>query len=793
MFLPFSVSPLRTVMSFIQPLSKCPALLILMFSLMFTAVPSRADESEYEQVARNFLTYLRTDKTIVSGRIIEQNRLAPASPITVAYQADLTGGGYLLIAASRQLTPIKAYSLTGDFDTLPAPVRQFLLSELEAGIRALAAVRTPQSTTPSVNEQRWDFLLTLDQVRVPLSYDPPAILLTTRWEQGYPYNKYLPEISGEHVLAGCVNIALAQLMNYYGHPENGHGVVSYKWERENEESRFLKSICDHPYHWDNMPDTLEGFVPEYQTDETARLICDLAVANHTDFGIDASSTYVHISTLIENFGFSSDIRKLNNSENPNLFMPTLISEINALRPVLLELLVDQSGHLAVADGYNEDINLGTSIHINMGWGGHADDFYYLDETVDTDGISALNIIYNLEPCSQPLCFVNLEAADGMEATTLSGVFDYNVDTDRYEVNLKGSTTFSGINGFFLSVYDTNSVLQNSFYQSQSLEDNLQFAPGRYILKVSLYDDFNSFFDYDPNDAAYSITFSTEVLTQTELTDIETDLDKPPVINNDFHSLVLGKTDDAPHRILIDARDENGDAVQLSVSSSNPWAVQAWIEADILCLTPIAGAAGTAADITVTAAANGKRIQKSFVVMVSDQAVSLGDEFEIQGTFDDQADVNTHKVILEGPCTITGYNGYANQTFYTSVTDSSGTIAVPPVNGPIDQTFQQGVYTVSVSMMENPGGGGPYYDYATYNHWYRITVQCPETTLDTDGVAALLGIDSSNPVVLEHAIRILQVLTRTDIPTGSLPVTDITGDGKIGMEEAIVILRRLAQL
>ena len=71
-----------------------------------------------------------------------------------------------------------------------------------------------------------------------------------------------------------------------------------------------------------------------------------------------------------------------------------------------------------------------------------------------------------------------------------------------------------------------------------------------------------------------------------------------------------------YRILIDARDENGDTVALQVDNSNPSAVQAVLNKNVLEITPVTGAGKIATKITVKASANNKTAEKSFVVMVS---------------------------------------------------------------------------------------------------------------------------------------------------------------------------------
>ncbi len=504
--------------------------LTIFFLIAFNTMTVFGSENEYETVARNFLKYIKSDKEIVETRIIKDNALDNSlSGIDIGFLANLENGGYILISISKRLTPVKAYSLKGNFDTLPPAYKRFLTGEAEYNVRTLATTgRTPQSTTDQENIERWNFLLNLQQYRTPLIYTPDTHLLTTTWNQDSPYNKFLPEVNGEKVVAGCVNIAMGQLMKYYGYPSAGKGVAYHEWNGEQ-----LKAILYRPYNWANIPDALNSTVPDYKVDEVARLIRDLAIANYTDLSTDNSGASANISALIDNFGFSTGIMEINNTDNVTLFFSTLKDEIDAERPVLLLL----PGHMAVADGYASD-EAGKKIHLNLGWGGHDDDYYFLDQHIITDSYDfspVLEIYYNIKPCDGGGCSVNLEAEDVQDGLNINGKFDYERDADRYNVYLKGNTTITGtIEGysnqaFYISVYDSNNV--RLFSSNDTVSGT--FATGRYTIRVSLYGEGGGFYSYDINHDNYTVSIVTDTLTDTEKNTVDAGLDKPPVIFNDF--------------------------------------------------------------------------------------------------------------------------------------------------------------------------------------------------------------------------------------------------------------------
>lgn len=344
--------------------------------------------------------------------------------------------------------------------------------------------------------------------------------------------------------------------------------------------------------------------------------------------------------------------------------------------------------------------------------------------------------------------------------------------------------------------------------NEAISENL--TSDLYTIEISLCNEAGSCYSYNDEYIDYSVDISTEDLTPDEKTVIDNTLDVQPVINNNFRDILLNSSNPKTYKILIDARDENGDPINLSVTNTNANAVEAVLNQNILALTPVVGASNIAGNITITASANNKTVQKSFVVMVSDEDIHFGKEFIVRGIFEDQEDFNRHKVIMDGPCAITGYNGYLNQGFYSSVTDEYENELEPPVapvDNVINRQFTRGVYTLGAALKENPSDEyGAYYDYKPgENDQYRLTISCPEANDSLGNIANILGIDLTGTIEmgdmdgngqldLSDAIAAMQVLC------GTTPSTlvfyreaDVNNDCRIGLAEVIYILQYLAGL
>ena len=707
-------------------------LVCLFFGLSVQPVSAASDSERYRSIAENFLKFKGSTKQIHTQNALKDGERA------VGYVMELEGGGYILVPATRYLPPVKAYSLSGDFDDLPPWYADFLLQELKL-LQNFKTVRSGGAKTG--NSDKWDFLLNYQRKNTRSSYTPDTFLIKTKWAQGYPYNKKLPKISSEHVAAGCVQIAQAQLMKYHQHPQRGTGVASHTWN-----GQLLTTILSKNYHWENMPEELSAATPEHMQDELALLIRDLGIVNRASSDGSGTAALTNISGLIEFFGYANVIKTITNQDE-DLFFSELKNEIDNSRPVLLGL----PGHQTIADGYASDPT-GKKFHINFGWNGHDDDFYYLNETIAAGGSTfdttppGLDIIYNIRPCTGSGCYSTLEPDDSLTGAQISGTFASEDDADNYEVWLKGTTSFNGARTgyagqpFFIMVYDAEGNLIRSGADNSGLTLS---APGKYKISVSLKNE-NRTLAYSYNDDAaynaYTIDISTGSLTDSEISAIE-NRDEAPVINNVFKDIVIAGT----HRIRIDSADADGDTVSLSAASSDG-DVSATISDDVLTLTPSVSKGHS--DITITADANGKQTQKSFTVLVNDQDFYRGTSFVISGNFENQSDSDQYQVLLDGNCTITGNNGYANQAFFTGVTDSDGTDVVSMTDQQISRNFSQGAYHIGTSLNGNDG----VYPWEADHSEYTLTVSCPDASASIDDIAELLGIDTGTGVLISGYVR-----------------------------------------
>lgn len=378
-------------------------------------------------VAYKFITYLGETYTIDKIEPLEE------SDEIVGYLVHLQPYGYILVAGDTVRVPIKAYSLISDFHSLPSAYVKMLLNELK--ISASAKLQLSKSTAKNrpeeINSEYWEFLtqakiLSRKSLR---NYTPDTFLLTTKWAQSYPYNKLNPKIGEQLTLTGCVQTALAQLMRYHAHPSSGSGVFVHKtWWNDQP----LTAVMNRPFNWNAMPDSLTGSntysvnssVPEYQQDEVAALMRDLGIFNLATFGTEGTSAVFYYSDFERAFGYAPIA--VMNSDNINFFS-TIRNEIDNLRPVLLEM----PGHMAVTDGYASD-ETGKKIHVNIGWGGGFNDYYYLDQTNIIGSYTYYpqhTIYYNIKPCQGGECNPYIPTESGKPPVIDSSLNDIVISSE----------------------------------------------------------------------------------------------------------------------------------------------------------------------------------------------------------------------------------------------------------------------------------------------------------------------------------------------------------------------------
>ena len=502
--------------------------------------------NEYENVAKNFLIYQNAKVGIKSFEILKYKG------DEVGYLFNLKDKGYIIIPISKTISPVKAFSFDRNYNDLPPKYKTFLLMRLYEAYKSKTLAKSIKSTISN----RWNFLENYKPILHRRLFAPNKILLTTSWDQDYPYNKYLPKLGDKNVVAGCVQVAVAQVMKYWNYPKIGKGVLSRDiplYSGSNyEKTDHLIAYLHRYYDWSLMPNDAVN-AKEYAKESVARLMSDLLVVDNVKYaGTTATSADINMQALVENFGYSNSIKRVSNSDKD--IKSIIQDQIDNAQPVIISF----STHMAVVDGYKDD-DSGDFVHINLGWGGMANDYYDID--VDnsagnyTLSSTPINIIYNIKPCSKEAgdCYKNLESSDKINGLNITGVFDYPNDTDKYKLFLSGDTTLQGSRGygnqaFYISIYNS----KNELVKESDEAISINLPADLYTVVVSLEGSSNSY-TYDANYAQYSVNIATDLLSENEKSSILQNISSLSYMQ-DIKDRAISTSDIIP----IYAYDTNGD-------------------------------------------------------------------------------------------------------------------------------------------------------------------------------------------------------------------------------------------
>lgn len=213
-------------------------------------------------------------------------------------------------------------------------------------------------------------------VAVPSMAQVPY-MVKTAWHQNAPYNNLCPK----GMLAGCVAIAMAQVMNYHQYPLHGIGKSSYKWKNKTLSANYANTW----YRWDDM---------EGEDISVAQLVYHCGVSVWMDYSdyFSGSNEYYAKSALTDFFGYSEDIKlEARNKYTDEEWAALLKANLDKGWPIIYS----SGGHTFVVDGYNKD----GLFHTNQGFGYVSEDYTY---TLDKlGGKSSSTALVNIHPADNP--------------------------------------------------------------------------------------------------------------------------------------------------------------------------------------------------------------------------------------------------------------------------------------------------------------------------------------------------------------------------------------------------------
>ena len=473
--------------------------LLSLFLIASTTLAKRINEETARKIAIEFLTskrHINTDVKICNPYISTRSVVSEAGYF-IFNSTD--GKGFAIVAAEDELPEIIGYSATGHIDSqsMSDGLKLFLesYSQYVEDIRKGVAIASDYSATRSST--------------LPAEVEP---IVKTQWNQPAPFNKYCPD----DCPAGCVAVAMGQIMNYHKWPNIGTGASFTTYNGKAISVDFSKS----EYRWDLMKNTTKELKEDEEAaDAVAKLLFDCGIALKMNYSKNGSSAFdKNVPLALFNFfGYKHTTLVY---DSPNYYsskeewLVKMKQEIVDGRPIYYSASSpkgggqDAAGHAFVISGYDEK----DMVHVNWGWGGK-DDGYYDIFRLDpgayafTDGQTA---IYGIVPNTDgidgdylPLPAISTIKTDATELASIgTGYESFNISVGKiFNFNPISAKWSYGIglydnNGNFMKKIQTGnfSITLEPYYYRQdiafacSLPSDIQ--DGEYIVKM--------FFKYDGN-------------------------------------------------------------------------------------------------------------------------------------------------------------------------------------------------------------------------------------------------------------------------------------------------------
>lgn len=353
---------------------------------------------------------------------------APANATDLYYVFDRgTDEGFIIVSGDDRTEPVLGYCDQGsfDYDRLPDAMKEWLesyaeeLRYLQSAPRAKAAAALP--THPAV-----------------------APLMTTKWNQGDPYNYYSPEFFNQgKSVTGCVATALAQVL-YYNRAKSTNVVLEDipAWDggtKDPETGEVLHNEgvpAGTVIDWENCRDTYSGNEPLKAKQAVGKLMYvagAMVRMNFTNSGSGAVTAYA-ASSCIKYFGYNPDCRGVYRSNMSAVEFDAIIYNELAHGRVMQ---MAGGGHSYCCDGYHGD----RYYHINWGWGGGGPDGYYLLSKL-TPGSEGIGGNGGFGYSSGLYAIINMEPADfGEKAVLFSDAAVKKVCVEHWDKNADGELSF----------------------------------------------------------------------------------------------------------------------------------------------------------------------------------------------------------------------------------------------------------------------------------------------------------------------------------------------------------------
>jgi hypothetical protein len=355
--------------------------IVLLIGISFSALAKKVEIPDARLIAKN--TYYeqvnRHDAVPYQSIAITGEFVETYNNHDVYYVFNINDTkGFVIISADDICYPVIGFSFESSYSTSgQAEGFVYWMNERKKEIASNIEnnIKADDNTTAM-----WQHLFTTDVSKLQnpeKSIMDVAPLLTSNWDQGFPYNDMVPidtvncNSFGGHVTTGCIATAMAQIMYYWRWPNTGVGSHT---DTYNNYGTLYADFGATTYDWNGMTNQ-----PSSECDPVSLLMYHNGIAVNMQYNADgqcSSGAYTQdvASALRNYFRYSTSaiyVKKINYSTaNWNALLQ---ADLDAGEVIQYSGQGPSGGHSWVCDGYQAT----NYYHFNWGWSGQDNGYYYL--------------------------------------------------------------------------------------------------------------------------------------------------------------------------------------------------------------------------------------------------------------------------------------------------------------------------------------------------------------------------------------------------------------------------------
>lgn len=277
-------------------------------------------------------------------------------------------GGFIIVSNDDRAVPILGYSDSGAID--PNNMPDNMLAWLQGYADEIAWL---QQHSSNANDS-----IPKIARHAPIAKTDITPLVTTKWDQGAPYNNMCPTYSGNNkAVTGCVATAMAQVMNYHQWPQSATsaipGYITYSY------SLNLSDLPATTFDWDYMQNSYSSSATGASADAVAELMQYCGYSVEMDYGPSSgSNTDMVAAALKAYYDYNTTTTQFvsRSMYTATKWANLIYHELANNRPVVYGGMSSGGGHEFVCDGYKYE-NGTDFFHINWGWSGVSDNYFVL--------------------------------------------------------------------------------------------------------------------------------------------------------------------------------------------------------------------------------------------------------------------------------------------------------------------------------------------------------------------------------------------------------------------------------